>query len=79
VWIADPANGFMPVRSDINVAIWRAFKKAGITIPYPQQDVYIKSMPDRPKAASAAAVPRHDETDASADSSGNSEPPTQNS
>ncbi len=55
VWIADPANGFMPVRSDINVAIWRAFKKAGITIPYPQQDVYIKSMPDHPRAAAATA------------------------
>lgn len=45
VWIADPVNGFMPVRSDINVAIWRAFKKAGITIPYPQRDLHIKSMP----------------------------------
>lgn len=58
VWISDPANGFMPVRSDINVAIWRAFKKAGITIPYPQQDVYIKSMPGRPNPGSAEADSR---------------------
>lgn len=55
VWIADPTNGFVPVRSDINVAIWRAFKKAHIKIPYPQQDVYIKSMPGRPGPGPAAA------------------------
>jgi small-conductance mechanosensitive channel len=46
IWISDPENGFAPVRSDINVAIWRAFKAAGITIPYPQRDIHVKSMPD---------------------------------
>ncbi len=45
VWIADPENGFANVRSDINLAIWRAFKAAGITIPYPQRDLHIKQMP----------------------------------
>jgi len=30
------------VRSEVNLAIWRAFKKAGITIPYPQRDIHIK-------------------------------------
>lgn len=43
VWIADANNGFAPVRSDINLAIWRAFKQAGITIPYPQRDLHLKS------------------------------------
>jgi small-conductance mechanosensitive channel len=46
-WISDPANGFAGVKSDIHVAIWRAFKQAGITIPYPQRDLHIKSMPKR--------------------------------
>lgn len=46
-WIADPANGFRGVKSDIHVAIWRAFKQAGITIPYPQRDLHIKSMPSQ--------------------------------
>ena len=46
-WIADPANGFASVISVVNVAIWRAFKEAGITIPYPQRDLHIKSMPSR--------------------------------
>jgi small-conductance mechanosensitive channel len=42
VWIADPQNGVNNVRSDINLAIWRAFKASGITIPYPQRDLHIK-------------------------------------
>jgi len=45
VWISDPEAGIGNVRTDINLAIWRAFKAAGITIPYPQRDVYIKSAP----------------------------------
>jgi small-conductance mechanosensitive channel len=43
IWIIDPENGLGGVRSDVNLAIWRAFKQAGITIPYPQRDVHIKS------------------------------------
>jgi len=45
VWIEDPENGFGAVKSDLNLAIWKAFKAAGITIPYPQRDLHIKSMP----------------------------------
>jgi small-conductance mechanosensitive channel len=43
VWIQDPQAGLANVRSDINLAIWRAFKAAGITIPYPQRDLHIRS------------------------------------
>lgn len=43
VWIADPENGTDPVRSEINLAIWDAFKAAGISIPYPQRDLHLKS------------------------------------
>ena len=42
VWIRDPQAGLGSVRSDINLAIWRAFKAAGITIPYPQRDLHIR-------------------------------------
>ncbi len=45
VWIEDPEDGVNNIRSDLNVGIWRAFKAAGITIPYPQRDLYIKSAP----------------------------------
>jgi len=41
VWIQDPEQGIGSVRSDINLAIWRGFKEAGITIPFPQRDVHI--------------------------------------
>lgn len=43
VWITDPQNGVANVRSDVNLGIWHAFKTAGITIPFPQRDVHIKS------------------------------------
>jgi len=42
VWIQDPESGLANVRSDINLAIWRAFKGAGIVIPYPQRDLHIR-------------------------------------
>lgn len=42
VWIQDPEAGLAIVRSDINLAIWRAFKDAGIVIPYPQRDLHIR-------------------------------------
>lgn len=45
VWIEDPEEGVGTVRSAVNLAIWRAFKLAGVTIPYPQRDLYIKEMP----------------------------------
>ena len=43
VWIIDPESGINGVRSMINLEIWRRFRDAGITIPFPQRDVYIKS------------------------------------
>ncbi|MFT3906273.1 MAG: mechanosensitive ion channel [Steroidobacteraceae bacterium] len=40
-WIADPQNGVNNVRSDVNRAIWRLFKEAGITIPSAQREVWL--------------------------------------
>ncbi len=51
VWIGDPENGIGNLRTDINLAIWRLFKAAGVTIPYPQRDLHIKSTP------SGASIP----------------------
>ncbi|MCB1905896.1 MAG: mechanosensitive ion channel [Rhodocyclaceae bacterium] len=55
VWIDDPQNGIGNVRTDINLAIWKLFKQAGITIPYPQRDVHLSPPP--PNQGSAAAGP----------------------
>jgi small-conductance mechanosensitive channel len=40
-WIGDPDAGTGNVRSDINLAIWRAFREAGIEIPYPRRLIQI--------------------------------------
>jgi len=41
-WIADPEAGVNNVRSDVNRAIWRLFRAAGITIPVAQREVYLR-------------------------------------
>jgi len=39
VWVTSPEQGVNNVRSEINLAIWRAFRVHGITIPLPQREV----------------------------------------
>lgn len=51
VWLSDPEQGIGNVRSDINLAIWRSFKAAGITIPFPQRDVHLFQAPPAGAAA----------------------------
>ena len=40
-WIADPEEGRGNIISDINLAIWRAFRENNIEIPFPQRDLRI--------------------------------------
>lgn len=49
LWINDPQQGLNNVRSEANLNIWRKFQEAGITIPFPQRDVYVKHMPESNK------------------------------
>jgi len=44
VWISDPSNGVTNIRSAILLKIWDLFKENNIVIPYPQQDIHIKSV-----------------------------------
>ncbi len=41
VWIDDPEVGMLNVRSELNLEVWRAFRDAGIEIPYPQREVRV--------------------------------------
>jgi small-conductance mechanosensitive channel len=38
-WIADPNNGIINVRAPVMLALWDAFKREGIEIPYPVRDL----------------------------------------
>lgn len=42
IWISDPENGVVNVKSAVYVALWEAFHENGIEFPYPQRDVHIK-------------------------------------
>ena len=45
-WIADPENGQLNLRSDINLAILRSLREHGIEIPYPQRVLHLKRGPE---------------------------------
>jgi potassium efflux system protein len=51
----------LPLIHEVNTAIARALADAGIEIPFPQQDVYVKSLPDT-AARSTAEAPRRLDT-----------------
>ena len=40
-WIADPEEGQLTLKSDINWAIWETFQREGVEIPYPRRVVEI--------------------------------------
>lgn len=42
-WIGDPEEGSMQIKSDIHLGVWKAFKDAGIEIPFPQREVRLLS------------------------------------
>jgi small-conductance mechanosensitive channel len=56
-WIEDPKNGTLALRSDINLAILRAFRAEGIEIPFPQREVTVKAGPGMTLGAVAATPP----------------------
>lgn len=43
-WIDDPENGVANVASEVLLKIWHAFQEHGIEVPYPQQDLHVKSL-----------------------------------
>jgi small-conductance mechanosensitive channel len=49
-WIADPEAGRGNIISDVNLAIWQAFKEHGIQIPFPQREVRLLEQAPPPVA-----------------------------
>lgn len=45
VWIDDPEEGQLNLRSDLNLGIWREFQKNGIEIPFPQREIRLVGAP----------------------------------
>jgi small-conductance mechanosensitive channel len=52
IWVNDPEHGTGNVRSEVNRLIWKAFKEAGVTIPYPRRELHIREMPAAAKSRS---------------------------
>jgi small-conductance mechanosensitive channel len=50
VWIADPENGQLSLKSELYLALWQMFKANNISIPFPQREIRIL---DQPVTASA--------------------------
>lgn len=51
MWLSDPREGSLGVVSEVNLAVWRRFREAGIEIPFPQREVRI--LPPLPVPATA--------------------------
>jgi small-conductance mechanosensitive channel len=45
VWTETLSDRPKALVSEVNFAIWDAFERHGITIPYPQRDIYVKELP----------------------------------
>ena len=45
-WINDPSNGVGNARSEVLLSIWDRFREAGISIPFPQRDLHLRSVPE---------------------------------
>ncbi|MBG29639.1 MAG: mechanosensitive ion channel protein MscS [Opitutae bacterium] len=43
-WIADPSNGVGNIRSSVLLGVWDRLKEAGISIPFPQRDLHLRSV-----------------------------------
>lgn len=51
VWIDDPMNGLLNLKSDILMSVWDKFKEHNIVIPYPHRQLIMKTDREKPLVA----------------------------
>jgi len=63
-WIKDAEGGVANIRGQVFLALWDAFKKHNIQIPYPHREVYVHDGTGRdiPAAATPLVAPDDDDT-----------------
>ncbi|TCU33386.1 mechanosensitive ion channel family protein [Rhizobium azibense] len=64
-WISDPSNGLTNVRGEVLMALWDAFKAAGISIPFPHREIIMKT----PVELARASVRQRQDDDCASGSS----------
>jgi len=60
-WISDPEAGLVNVGGQVYLALWDAFRKKGISIPFPQREVRLLQGENEPRAAIADPHRDHDQ------------------
>ena len=45
-WIQDPERGIANVRGQVLLALWDAFKEAGVTFPFPRREIIMRTPVD---------------------------------
>lgn len=48
-WIEDPTGGLTNIRGNVYLALWDAFRDAGINFPFPQREIRMLSDEDHPE------------------------------
>jgi len=61
-------NQLLKTHNEILFAVWDRFKEAGIRIPYPQHDLYLKEWPASNPAGLTPALPNSGSPSGGADS-----------
>lgn len=56
-WISDPRNGLRNVQSDVLMRLWQVFAQHGVTLPYPQRDLHLRTVPTLPVRVVATTDP----------------------
>lgn len=58
VWISDPENGQLTLKSELYLALWQMFKDNNISIPFPQREIRILDQETSPPDATKNLRPQ---------------------